>query len=238
MFRMLAGAQQFVGRAGGISSARPSFSRFLGLAIEDSIPDATTLWLFREKLAKTGLIEKLFDRLDQHLAAKGYMARGGKIIEASIVPVPRDLVLFAPRDPLHIKNRIQQRPRVACASRALSALRLRTSCTNGSAGSLIAVPRPGPLLSTQQIRCLHHRRRMTVASLFVVVILGSASQAGASSSSSPVRLEVSKGRHQKTPTAIPAHGLEGGAKDCWGLHSRGSDGDAPSDGIDVPRWRG
>src|SRR5437879_188327 len=67
---------------------RLSFSRFLGLAIEDGIPDATTLWLFREKLAKTGLIEKLFDRFDQHLAAKGYMARGGQIIDASIVPVP------------------------------------------------------------------------------------------------------------------------------------------------------
>src|SRR5678815_3800852 len=67
---------------------RLSFSRFLGLAIEDSIPDATTLWLFREKLAKAGLIEQLFDRFDQHLAAKGYMARGGQIIDASIVPVP------------------------------------------------------------------------------------------------------------------------------------------------------
>ena len=41
---------------------RLSFSRFLGLAIEDSIPDATTLWLFREKLARAGLIEQLFDR--------------------------------------------------------------------------------------------------------------------------------------------------------------------------------
>ena len=67
---------------------RLSFSRFLGLAIEDSIPDATTLWLFREKLAKAEMIEKLFDRFDQHLAAKGYMARGGQIIDASIVPVP------------------------------------------------------------------------------------------------------------------------------------------------------
>ena len=38
---------------------RLSFSRFLGLAIEDSIPDATTLWLFREKLARAGLIEQL-----------------------------------------------------------------------------------------------------------------------------------------------------------------------------------
>ena len=67
---------------------RLSFSRFLGLAIEDSIPDATTLWLFREKLAKAALIEQLFDRFDQHLAAKGYMARGGQIIDASIVLVP------------------------------------------------------------------------------------------------------------------------------------------------------
>ena len=61
---------------------RLSFSHFLGLAIEDSIPDSTTLWLFREKLAKAGLIEKLFDCFDQHLAAKGYMARGAQIIDA------------------------------------------------------------------------------------------------------------------------------------------------------------
>ena len=67
---------------------RLSFSRFLGLTIEEGIPDATTLWLFREKLAKAGLVEKLFDRFDQHLAAKGFMARGGQIIDASIVPVP------------------------------------------------------------------------------------------------------------------------------------------------------
>src|SRR3977135_730605 len=63
-------------------------SRAFWGAIEDSIPDATTLWLFREKLAEAGLIEKLFERFDQHLAAKGYIARGGQIIDASIVPVP------------------------------------------------------------------------------------------------------------------------------------------------------
>ena len=68
---------------------RLSFTRFLRLGIEDSIPDATTLWLFREKLAKAGLIEKLFDRFDQHLAAQGYMARGGQMIDATIVPVPK-----------------------------------------------------------------------------------------------------------------------------------------------------
>src|ERR1700704_1003948 len=68
---------------------RLSFTRFLRLGIQDSIPDATTVWLFREKLAKAGLIEKLFDRFDQHLAAKGYMARGGQMVDATIVPVPK-----------------------------------------------------------------------------------------------------------------------------------------------------
>ena len=68
---------------------RLSFTRFLRLGIEDGIPDATTLWLFREKLAKAGLIEKLFARFDQHLAAQGYMARGGQMVDATIVPVPK-----------------------------------------------------------------------------------------------------------------------------------------------------
>ena len=68
---------------------RFSFTRFLRLGIEDGIPDATTLWLFREKLAKAGLIEKLFERFDQHLAAQGYMARGGQMVDATIVPVPK-----------------------------------------------------------------------------------------------------------------------------------------------------
>src|SRR5436190_6558005 len=68
---------------------RLSFTRFLRLGIEDGIPDATTLWLFREKLAKAGLVEKLFERFDQCLEAKGYMARGGQMIDATIVPVPK-----------------------------------------------------------------------------------------------------------------------------------------------------
>src|SRR5262249_37967174 len=67
---------------------RLSFTRFLRLGIEDSIPDATTLWLFREKLARAGLIERLFDGFDQHLAAKGSIARGGQMVDATIVPVP------------------------------------------------------------------------------------------------------------------------------------------------------
>jgi len=68
---------------------RRSFMRFLDLELEDPVPDATTIWLFREALAKTGLIDKLFERFSQHLEAEGYIARGGQIIDATIVSVPK-----------------------------------------------------------------------------------------------------------------------------------------------------
>ena len=58
-----------------------SFTRFLQLGIEDRIPDGTTLWLFRKALGKAGLIEKLFKRFSRHLEAKGYVARGGQIVD-------------------------------------------------------------------------------------------------------------------------------------------------------------
>src|SRR6202521_2884944 len=35
---------------------RLSFMRFLDLALEDAVPDATTIWLFREALVEAGLI--------------------------------------------------------------------------------------------------------------------------------------------------------------------------------------
>jgi len=68
---------------------RLSFTRFLRLGIEDRIPDGTTLWLFRETLAKAGLIEKLFERFGQHLEAKGYIVRGRQMVDATIVAAPR-----------------------------------------------------------------------------------------------------------------------------------------------------
>jgi len=37
---------------------RLSFMRFLGLGLEDTVPDATTVWLFREALAEAGLVNE------------------------------------------------------------------------------------------------------------------------------------------------------------------------------------
>jgi transposase, IS5 family len=68
---------------------RLSFTRFLGLGFEDGIPDGTPLWLFREKLSKAGLVEKLFERFSRQLEAKGFIARGGQMVDATIIAVPR-----------------------------------------------------------------------------------------------------------------------------------------------------
>ncbi len=68
---------------------RLSFMRFLGLGLEDKVPDAKTVWLYREQLAQAGVIEALFEDFDGYLEQQGYLAMGGQIIDASIVPVPK-----------------------------------------------------------------------------------------------------------------------------------------------------
>jgi IS5 family transposase len=67
---------------------RWSFRRFVGLEPEAEVPDAKTIWLFRQQLTKAGLIDELFERFSEFLDASGYQAQGGQIIDASIIPVP------------------------------------------------------------------------------------------------------------------------------------------------------
>ena len=69
---------------------RLSFMRFLGLGLGDRAPDAKTVWLYRDALAQAGKVEELFQLFDGHLNRQGYIARGGQILDASIVPVPRN----------------------------------------------------------------------------------------------------------------------------------------------------
>jgi transposase, IS5 family len=67
---------------------RASFRRFLGLGTAGEVPDATTIWLFRQRLTEAKLIEALFQQFEACLETTGYAAQGGQIIDASIVPVP------------------------------------------------------------------------------------------------------------------------------------------------------
>ncbi|VAV88808.1 Mobile element protein [hydrothermal vent metagenome] len=68
---------------------RLSFMRFLGLELSDKVPDAKTIWLFREHLTQARAVENLFARFDKHLARSGYLAMGGQIVDATIVAAPK-----------------------------------------------------------------------------------------------------------------------------------------------------
>ncbi len=70
-------------------SDRLSFMRFLGLGLHDRVPDAKTIWAFRERLTKVGAIEGLFSRFDEALREAGYIAMSGQIVDSTLVAAPK-----------------------------------------------------------------------------------------------------------------------------------------------------
>jgi IS5 family transposase len=73
---------------------RLSFMRFLGLSLAQSVPDANSIWNFREALTRATIedrpaIEVLFKRFDAALTKAGFLAMGGQIIDATIVAAPK-----------------------------------------------------------------------------------------------------------------------------------------------------
>ena len=73
---------------------RLSFMRFLGLSLAQSVPDANSIWNFREALTRAKIdgkpaIEVLFKRFDAALTKAGFLAMGGQIIDATIVGTPK-----------------------------------------------------------------------------------------------------------------------------------------------------
>jgi IS5 family transposase len=77
---------------------RLSFMRFVGLALHDPVPDAKTIWLFRERLARAGAAERLFARFDALLRAKGWLAMGGQIVDATVIEARRPRLTKAEKD--------------------------------------------------------------------------------------------------------------------------------------------
>ena len=73
---------------------RLSFMRFLGLGLSDPIPDANTIWTFREALTRATIgeapaIAVLFRAYEAALTKAGFLAMGGQIIDATIVSAPK-----------------------------------------------------------------------------------------------------------------------------------------------------
>lgn len=76
-------------RAEFLINDRLSFMRFLGLGLGDRVPDAKTIWLFRERLTRAGAIGGLFTRFDRAIREAGYIAMSGQIVDATLVAAPR-----------------------------------------------------------------------------------------------------------------------------------------------------
>ncbi|MCF8067439.1 MAG: IS5 family transposase [Desulfobacterales bacterium] len=68
---------------------RISFMRFLNLSLGDRVPDAKTIWLFREQITSAGLAEPLFEQFDTFLRENGFSAQKGQIVDASIIAAPK-----------------------------------------------------------------------------------------------------------------------------------------------------
>jgi IS5 family transposase len=73
---------------------RLSFMRFLDLSLSDPVPDANTIWTFREALTRatiggTPAMTVLFRAYEAALTKAGFLAMGGQIIDATIVSAPK-----------------------------------------------------------------------------------------------------------------------------------------------------
>lgn len=70
---------------------RLSFLSFLGLRLGDEVPDANTLWDFKELIEKDGRngSARLFAAFGEKLESEGLVAQEGSIVDASFTEAPR-----------------------------------------------------------------------------------------------------------------------------------------------------
>lgn len=67
---------------------RLSFQRFLGLGLEDRVPDEKTIWHFKNQLAKDGAGKKIFNQFNDFLKDNQMILHGGMIVDASFIEKP------------------------------------------------------------------------------------------------------------------------------------------------------
>ena len=64
---------------------RLSFRRFVGLGLEEAVPDHTVLNRFRNLLVTQGLLERMFDELDRQLERAGVIVKCGTMLDATVI---------------------------------------------------------------------------------------------------------------------------------------------------------
>ena len=68
---------------------RLSWMRFLGFALGGPTPDENTIRLYRNKLTESGPLKRVMKAFDWQLHKKGYIPMAGQIVDASLVPAPK-----------------------------------------------------------------------------------------------------------------------------------------------------
>lgn len=68
---------------------RLSWMRFLGFELGGPTPDENTIRHFRNRLTETGTLKRVMKAFDWQLQKKGYIPMSGQIVDASLVPAPK-----------------------------------------------------------------------------------------------------------------------------------------------------
>ncbi len=65
-----------------------SFSRFVGVSLDSSVPDHSVISRFRSELTQKGVYEKLFKAMNKQLEKHKIIVKTGAIVDASIIDSP------------------------------------------------------------------------------------------------------------------------------------------------------
>jgi IS5 family transposase len=117
---------------------RLSFMRFAGLSLHDAVPDAKTIWLYREQLTRAGALSRVFARFDAMVAERGYLAMGGQIVDATVVEARRPRL--TKEEKAHLRDGGTPEGVKVCTSsdRVDLAWRVWPLAASGSAGSRLS----------------------------------------------------------------------------------------------------
>jgi IS5 family transposase len=64
---------------------RLSFRRFVGLGLDEDVPDHSTISRFRTLLAERGLAEPIFAEVARQIEARGLVVKSGTLIDATLI---------------------------------------------------------------------------------------------------------------------------------------------------------
>ena len=162
---------------------RLSFMRFLGLGLSDPVPDANTIWTFREALTRATIgdataITVLFRAYEAALTKAGFLAMGGQIIDATIVSAPKQRNTDGEKADIRagrIPESWKDKPAKLAQKSLPSGLTRGTATLAGRSSS----PRPSPPTTARRAstsRCPPSATRTTSASTGVTVSSGPGQQ--------------------------------------------------------------